>query len=126
MGIDPCVIGQVWGSNEDYGAPLYVQLDYEVLEHPRYRTDDVWRLWWGADDVAIFDVSLAFLGDHTLTAEIHRFQESGRIIAELGADIQQLENRKWEAGCIQEASIRRPESANALERLDWAQVVHHM
>ena len=37
-----------------------------------------------------------------------------------------LENRKWEAGCIQEASICRLESANALERLDWAQAVRHM
>ena len=74
----------------------------------------------------IFDTSLDFLGDRTLTAEIHRFRESGRIIAELDADIRRLENRKWEAGCIQEASIRRLESANALERLDRAQAVRHM
>ena len=118
MGTDPCVIGQVRGSNEDYGAPLYTQLDYETLERPRYGMDDVWRLQWGADDVAIFDVSLAFLGDCTLTAEIHWFRELGRIIAELDADIAWLENRKWEAGCIQEASICHLKSANTLERLD--------
>ena len=126
MGTDPHVIGRVWGSSEDYAAPLYAQPDHTVLECPRYGMDDVWRLRWGADDAAIFNASLDFLGDRTLTAEIHRFQESGRIIAELDADIRRLENRKWEAGCIQEASICCLESANALERLDWAQAVHHM
>ena len=110
----------------DYGAPLYAQPDYDVLEHLRYRTDDMWRLRWGADDVAIFDVSLAFLGNHTLTAEIHRFRESGQIIVELDADIERLDNRKWQVGCIQEVSICHLESANALEWLDRAQVDCHM
>ena len=126
MGTDPRIIGRIQGSNEDYGTPLYARPDYDVLERPRYGADDVWRLRWGADDAAIFDASLAFLGDRTLTAEIHRFRESGHIIAKLDADIQRLENWKWEVGCIQEASIRRLESANALERLDRAQAVRHM
>ena len=76
--------------------------------------------------MAIFNASLAFLGDRTLAAEVHHFRELGRIIAELDADIQWLENWKWEVGCIQEASICRLESANALERLDRAQAVRHM
>ena len=126
MGIDPRVIGRVRGSSEDYAAPLYTHPDHTVLERPRYGMDDVWRLRWGADDAAIFDASLDFLGDRTLTAEIHRFRESGCIIVELDADIRRLENRKWEAGCILEVSIRRLESANTLERLDRAQAVCHM
>ena len=126
MGTDPHVIGRVQGSSTDYGAPLYAWPDYDVLERPRYGTDDVWHLRWGVDDAAIFDASLDFLGDRTLTAEIHRFRELGCIIAELDADIAWLENRKWEAGCIQEVSICRLESANTLDRLDWAQAVHHM
>ena len=126
MGTDPRVIGRVRGSSTDYGAPLYAWPDYDMLERPRYGTDDVWRLRWGADDAAIFDMSLAFLRDRTLTAEIHRFRESGRIIAELDADIAWLENQKWEVGCIQEASICCLKSANTLDRLDQAQVVHHM
>ena len=48
----------------------------------------MWRLRWGVDNAAIFDASLEFLGDRTLSVEIHRFQESGRIIAELDADIE--------------------------------------
>ena len=74
----------------------------------------------------IFDVSLEFLGDRTLTAEIHRFRELGCIIAKLDADIERLDNQKWQVGCIQEASICHLESANALEQLDRAQVDHHM
>ena len=105
MGTDPCVIGQVQGSDRDYGAPLYAQPDYNVLEHPWYSTDNMWRLRWGADDAAIFDASLTFLGDRTLMAEIHCFRESGWIIVELDADIAWLEDWKWQAGCIQEASI---------------------
>ena len=87
MSTDPHVIGQVQGSDRDYRAPLYAQPNYDVLECPRYSTDDVWHLQWGADDAAIFDTSLTFLGDHTLTAEIHHFRESGWIIAELDANI---------------------------------------
>ena len=110
----------------DYGAPLYAQPDYDILKCPRYGTDDVWCLWWGADNVAIFDTSLAFLGDHTLTAKIHHFRESGWVIAELHADIEWLKNWKWQAGCIQEVSIHHLEHANALEQLDRAQADHHM
>ena len=76
--------------------------------------------------MAIFDTSLTFLGDHTLMVEIHRFWESGHIIAELDTDIQQLENWKWEVGCIQEVSICHLESTNALEWLERVQADHHM
>ena len=58
-------------------------------------------------------------------AEVHRFREAGRIVAQYEEDIRRLEVRKWEAGCLQDASIRRLESANALERLDRAQVEQH-
>ena len=88
--------------------------------------DDLWRLKWGSDDAAIFDASLKYLGDQSLTAEVHRFQEAGRIIAQYEEDIRRLETRKWEAGCLQDASICCLESANVLERLDRAQVEQHM
>ena len=74
------------------------------------------------DDAAIFDMSLAFLGERTLTVEIHHFRESGWIIVELDADIERLETWKWQVGCIQEVSIHFLKSANALEQLDRAQV----
>ena len=88
--------------------------------------DDLWHLKWGSDDAAIFDVSLEYLGNRSLTAEVHCFWEAGRIIAQYEEDIRQLETHKWEAGCLQDASIRRLESANMLERLDRAQVEQHM
>ena len=65
--------------------------------------------------MAIFDTSLKYLGDRSLTAEVHCFQEVGRIIAQYEEDIRRLETRKWEAGCLQDASIRHLKSANVLE-----------
>ena len=88
--------------------------------------DDLWRLKWGSDNAAIFDVSLEYLGDQSLTAEVHQFREAGRIIAQYEEDIRRLETHKWEAGCLQDASIRRLKSANVLERLDRAQAEQHM
>ena len=88
--------------------------------------DDLWRLKWGADNAAIFDTSLKYLGDRSLTAEVHRFREAGRIVAQYEEDIRRLETHKWEAGCLQDASISRLESANVLEQLDRAQVEWHM
>ena len=110
----------------DYGAPLHAQPDYDAMERPHYGMDDLWRLKWGSDNVAIFDTSLKYLGDRSLMAEVHRFWEMGRIVAQYEEDIRRLEIRKWEAGCLQDAAIRRLESANVLEQLDRAQVERHM
>ena len=88
--------------------------------------DDLWRLKWGSNNAAIFDASLEYLGDRSLTAEVHRFREAGRIVAQYEEDIRRLEIHKWEAGCLQDATIRHLESANVLERLDRAQVEWHM
>ena len=126
MGVDPHVVGQVRGSDVDYGAPLHAQPDYNMMEQPRYGMDDLWRLKWGSNDAAVFDASLEYLGNRSLTAEVHHFREAGRIIAQYKEDIRRLETCKWEAGCLQDASIRRLESANVLERLERAQVERHM
>ena len=72
--------------------------------------------------MAIFDTSLKYLGNRSLTVEVHRFWEAGRIIAQYEEDIRRLEICKWEVGCLQDASIRCLESANVLEWLDRAQV----
>ena len=80
----------------------------------------------GSDNTPIFNASLKYLGDHALTAEVHCFWEAGWIIASLEADIRRLETHKWEAGCLQDASICHLESANVIEQLDRAQVEWHM
>ena len=122
MGVDPCVVGHIRGSSQDYGAPLHAQPNYNAMERPHYGMDNLWRLKWGSDDMAIFDTSLDYLGNRLLTAEVHCFQEAGRIIVQYEEDIRRLETCKWEAGCLQDASIHRLESANVLEQLDRAQV----
>ena len=126
MGVDPHMVGRIHGSDIDYGAPLHAQPDYDMMECPAYGMDDLWRFKWGSDNTAIFDASLAYLGDHLLTAEVHCFQEAGRIIAKINADIKWLEMCKWEVGCLEEASIHCLESANAMEWLDRVQVERHM
>ena len=126
MGVDPCVVGRIRGSDVDYGAPLHAQPNYDAMERPRYGMDDLWRLKWGSNNVAIFDVSLEYLGDWSLTAEVHWFWEVGRIIAQYEEDIRRLETRKWEVGCLQDTSIRHLESANVLEQLDRVQVEWHI
>ena len=88
--------------------------------------DNLWRLKWGFDDAAIFDTSLDYLGDRSLTVEVHCFWEAGRIIVQYEEDIRRLEIHKWEAGCLQDASICHLKSTNALEQLDRAQVEWHM
>ena len=122
MGVDLRVVGCVRGSDVDYGVPLHAQPNYDAMERPHYGMDDLWRLKWGSDNVAIFDMSLEYLGDWSLTAEVHCFWEVGRIIAQYEEDIRRLEVCKWEVGCLQDASIHCLESANALEWLDRAQV----
>ena len=126
MGVDPCVVGRVRGSNVDYGVPLHAQPDYDAMEQPCYSMDNLWRLKWGSDDTAIFDTSLDYLGDRSLTMEVHHFQEAGRVVAQYKEDIKRLEICKWEVGCLQDVSICCLESTNALEQLDRAQVERHM
>ena len=87
MGVDPQVVGCVRGSDVDYGVPLHAQPDYDAMEQPHYSMDDLWQLKWGSDDAAIFDTSLDYLGDRSLMAEVHRFWEVGRIIAQYEEDI---------------------------------------
>ena len=84
--------------------------------------DDLWRFKWGSDNAAVFNASLEYLGNRSLTAEVHCFREAGRIITQYEEDIRRLETHKWEAGCLQDTSIHCLESANALEQLDRVQV----
>ena len=66
MGVDLCVVGQVRGSDVDYSAPLHAQPNYDAMERPCYGMDDLWRLKWGSNDMAIFDTSLDYLGNRSL------------------------------------------------------------
>ena len=126
MGVDPHVVGRIWGSDVDYGAPLHAQPDFKTMECPQYSMDNLWRFKWGSDNVVIFEASLKYLGNCSLTAEVHHFQEVGRIITQIEADIKRLEMHKWEAGCLQDVSIHCLESANTMEWLDRVQIEQHM
>ena len=77
MGVDPHMVGRIQGSDIGYGTPLHTQPNFNTLEHPHYGMDDLWRFKWGSDNAAIFDASLEYLSDHSLTAEVHHFREVG-------------------------------------------------
>ena len=61
---------------------------------PSRGNTNLWRFKWGSDDVAIFDMSLDYLSNQLLMAEVHHFQEAGRIIAQYKEDIRRLEIHK--------------------------------
>ena len=103
-----------------YGSALHAEPCYDIdqFQHPRYHTDDLWHLKYGADEAEEFDEALAFLHDCSLTAEVHRYREAGMLEASYKADIKKLEDRMWAAGTMKEASVRRLERANALVRIE--------
>ena len=120
MSNDPYVIGIVPGDDNHYGSALHAEPCYDIdqFQRPRYHTDDLWRLKYGADEAEEFDEALAFLHDRSLTAEVHRYREAGMLEASYKVDIKKLEDRMWAAGTMKEASVRRLERANALAQIE--------
>ena len=122
MGADPHVISMIPGDNSQYGGPLYAAPDHDQGERPRYAPDDLWQFKIGADNFARFDLTLDFIHDLSLTAEVMRFRETSSLFTQYQEDIRKLEVRMWEAGQMKDASAHRFEGANALHRIEEALV----
>ena len=118
MGHDPHVIGIIPGDCSQYGGPLYALLDHDLGERPRYAHDDLWWFKIGADEKAHFDNALEYIHDLSLTAEVARFRESSRLFFVYQEEIRKIEERMWEAGQLRDASARRLEGANVLNRIE--------
>ena len=120
MSNDPYVIGIVPGDNNHYGSALHTEPCYDInqFQRPRYHTNNLWCLKYGADEAKEFDDALSFLHDQSLTAEVHRYREAGMLEASYKADIKKLEDRMWAAGTMKEASVRRLEQANTLASIE--------
>ena len=116
MSNDPYVIRIVPGDDNHYGSALHAEPCYDIdqFQCPRYHTNDLWCLKYGADEAEEFNEALAFLHDQLLTAEVHRYHEAGMLEASYKADIKKLEDHMWAAGTMKEASVHRLERANAL------------
>ena len=105
-----------------YGGPLHTTLDHDQGERPRYAPDDLWQFKIGADNSARFDLTLDFIHDLSLTAEVSRFRETSSLFTQYQEDIRKIEMHMWEAGQMKDASARRLEGANALHRIEEALV----
>ena len=120
MGPDPHVIGIIPEDRSQYGGPLYALPDHDLGERPRYAHDDLWRFKIGTDEKARFDNALEYIHDLSLTVEVVRFQEASRLFFVYQEEIRKIEERMWEAGQLKDASARRLEGANALNRIEVA------
>ena len=58
--------------------------------------------------------------DLSLTAEVARFCETSRLFFSYQEEIRKIEEHMWEAGQLKDASARRLEGANALDRIEAA------
>ena len=117
MGPDPNVIGIIPGDRSQYGGPLYVLPDHDLGERPQYAHDNLWQFKIGADEKARFDNALEYIHDLSLTAEVARFQEASRLFFVYQEEIRKIKERMWEVGQLKDASARRLEGANALNRI---------
>ena len=65
MSNDLYVIGIVPGDDNHYGSPLHAEPSYDIdqFQRPRYHTNDLWHLKYGADKAEEFDNALSFLHD---------------------------------------------------------------
>ena len=120
MGPDPHVIGIIPGDQSQYSGPLYAIPDHDQGERPRYAHDDLWRFKYGADKRARFDNALEHIHDLSLITEVAHFREASRLFFMYQEEICKIEERIWEAGQLKDASARRLEGANALDRIEAA------
>ena len=63
---------------------------------------------------------LEYLHDLSLTVEVARFREASHLFFVYQEEIRKIEERIWEAGQLRDASARRLEGANALNRIETA------
>ena len=120
MGPDPHVIGIILGDRSQYGGPLYALPDHDLGERPQYAHDDLWCFKLGSDEKVHFDNALEYIHDLSLTVEVARFREASHLFFVYQEEICKIEEHMWEAGQLKDASARRLEGANALNRIEAA------
>jgi hypothetical protein len=119
MSINPQVIGRRDGDEVEYGGPVYAQPDFGE-EASRYAADDLGRFKANAPEVEAFDDALTFIHDRALIAEVYRFRQVSMAVTQYQRNIEQIQERMWEAGALMEAAARRLEGANAINRIEDA------
>ena len=120
MGPNLHIIGIIPGDCSQYGGPLHAIPDHDQGEHPWYAHDDLCHFKYGADERAQFNNALEHIHDLSLTAEVVRFREVSHLFFVYQEEVCKIEERMWEAGQLKDASARRLEGANTLDRIEAA------
>jgi hypothetical protein len=119
MSIDPQVIGRRDGDEAEYGGPVHAQPDFGA-EASRYAPDDLGRFKANAPESEAFDNALTFIHDRALIAEVYRFRQASMAVVQFQRNIEQIQERMWQAGALMEAAARRLEGANSINRIEDA------
>jgi hypothetical protein len=119
MSIDPQVIGRRDGDEAEYGGPVHAQPDFGA-EASRYAPDDLGRFKANAPESEVFDNALMFIHDRALIAEVYRFCQASMAVTQFQRNIEQIQERMWQAGALMEAAARRLEGANSINRIEDA------
>ena len=72
MEMDPRVVGQMEGDDQDYTRPLHATPDFTV-NRPHYLADDLHRFRSNTNKMALFDAALEYINDWTLSAEVYQY-----------------------------------------------------
>jgi hypothetical protein len=115
---DPYMVG--FRANDDhlYGGPIHAAPDFDISEKPTYSQEDVIVFKPGFEGAARIDAALNCIHDMALKAEVHRYRAMRLTMGTLHVEIKKLEQRLFEAGLKQKASVRRLELANAMGRIE--------
>ena len=119
MEMDPQVVGLMEGDNQDYAGLLHATPDFTV-DQPHYLADDLHRFRSNTDKMALFNATLEYINDRTLSAEVYQYQQASSLIAILQRDIDRIQQCMWEAGTLLEGASRHLEAANALDHIKEA------
>jgi hypothetical protein len=117
--MNPQVIGRHDGDEAEYGGPVYAQPDFSA-EASRYAPDDLGRFKANAPESEAFDNVLMFIHDRALIAEVYRFRQASMAVTQFQRNIEQVQERMWQAGALMEAAVRRLEGANSINRIEDA------
>ena len=115
MEMDPRVVGQMEGDDHDYAGPLHAMPNFTV-DHPHYLTDDLHQFQSNTNNTALFNATLKYINDQTLSAEVYQYQQASALIAILQHNIDHIQHHMWEASALLEGASCQLEAANAL---DW-------
>ena len=119
MEMDPRVVGWMEGDDHNYAGLLHAMPDFTV-NHPHYLADDLHQFCNNTDKMALFNATLEYINDQTLSTEVYRYQQVSSLIAILQDDINCIQNHMWEASALLEGASHHLEAANVLDRIKEA------